>query len=140
MIARCLTFRLWPIRPTFLPLWAPTVPFAYLTYAPSDHSTIIYEPQQPVPLVRIVGNPLEENILATLAANTNEIYILDVRVPGVPVATLDGPQGAGQLDCLGACGRRHCWCRYRRLGPQLPPHPGLGRRRLPGAHLGCVRA
>ncbi|CDO55834.1 hypothetical protein DV113_003505 [Geotrichum candidum] len=55
-----------------------------------DHSTIIYEPQQPVPLVRIVGNPLEENILATLAANTNEIYILDVRVPGVPVATLTG--------------------------------------------------
>lgn len=55
-----------------------------------DHSTIIYEPQQPVPLVRIVGNPLEENSLAALAANTNEIYILDVRAPGVPVATLTG--------------------------------------------------
>lgn len=59
-----------------------------------DHSTIIYEPQEAVPLVRIAGNPQEENSLAALAANKNEIYILDIRVPGVPVATLTGHQAA----------------------------------------------
>lgn len=57
-----------------------------------DHSTVIYEPQQPVPLVRVTGNPQEENSLAALAANKNDIYILDIRAPGVPVATLTGHQ------------------------------------------------
>lgn len=58
-----------------------------------EHSTIIYEPPNPVPLVRIAANPLEENCLAALASDSNEVFILDVRVPGVPVATLSGHQG-----------------------------------------------
>lgn len=55
-----------------------------------DHSTIIYEPQQAAPLVRIESNPQEQNTLATFASNANDIIILDIRVPGTPVATLTG--------------------------------------------------
>lgn len=54
-----------------------------------DHSTIIYEPQKPVPLVRVASNPFDQNILATLSADSNKIIILDIRQPGGPLATLD---------------------------------------------------
>lgn len=57
-----------------------------------DHSTIIYEPQKPVPLVRVAANPLEENCLAALASKSNEAFALDIRVPGVPIAVLSGHQ------------------------------------------------
>lgn len=59
-----------------------------------DHSTIIYEPPQPVPLVRIAANPHDRNMLATMAADSNRIFVLDVRSPAVPIATLDGHQRA----------------------------------------------
>lgn len=55
-----------------------------------DHSTIIYEPTNPVPLLRIAANPFDPNILATVAHNSSRIHILDIRVPGVPLTTLDG--------------------------------------------------
>lgn len=55
-----------------------------------DHSTIIYEPTNPVPLLRIAANPFDPNILATVAYNSSRIHILDIRVPGVPLTTLDG--------------------------------------------------
>lgn len=57
-----------------------------------DHSTIIYEPVDPVPLLRIEANPYDKNILATIAKNSNLIQILDIRSPGVPVATLNAHQ------------------------------------------------
>ncbi|ODQ63656.1 WD40 repeat-like protein [Nadsonia fulvescens var. elongata DSM 6958] len=55
-----------------------------------DHSTIIYEPANPVPLVRLSTNPMDSNTLAAIAANENEVYILDIRSPGVPIAMLKG--------------------------------------------------
>jgi WD repeat-containing protein 68 len=57
-----------------------------------DHSTIIYEPSDPVPLLRIEANPYDKNILATIAKNNNMIQILDIRSPGLPVATLNAHQ------------------------------------------------
>lgn len=57
-----------------------------------EHSTIIYEPRKPVPLVRIATNPSDENLLAVLASNSNEVFVLDIRVPGVPIAVLKGHQ------------------------------------------------
>ncbi|CAN6611948.1 hypothetical protein TRVA0_005S00276 [Trichomonascus vanleenenianus] len=54
-----------------------------------DHSTIIYEPQMPVPLVRVATSPHDRNVLATIAANSNKVIILDVRSPGTPLMTLD---------------------------------------------------
>lgn len=83
-----------------------------------DHSTIIYEPQKPVPLVRIAANPLEENCLAALASNSNEAFVLDIRVPGVAIATLSGhqapinsiswaPSTAGMRPTAGSSSKRH---------------------------------
>jgi WD repeat-containing protein 68 len=59
-----------------------------------DHSTIIYEPSTPVPLLRIAANPHDRNVLATVAQDSNLIFVLDIRAPGVPIATLDGHQKA----------------------------------------------
>lgn len=59
-----------------------------------DHSTIIYDPPNPVPLVKIEANPRDPNSLAILASETNDIYLLDIRMPGGPVASLKGHQRA----------------------------------------------
>ncbi|PWN40021.1 WD40 repeat-like protein [Ceraceosorus guamensis] len=82
-----------------------------------EHSTIIYEtgaPQSssassssgggggggggaggrngimPFPLLRIAFNPWDANYLATFAADTNVVSILDVRAPGSPILELRG--------------------------------------------------
>lgn len=55
-----------------------------------DHSTIIYDPPNPVPLVKIEANPSDSSSLAILASDSNEILILDTRMPGGPVASLKG--------------------------------------------------
>lgn len=57
-----------------------------------DHSTIIYEPSKPVPLLRVAANPHDRNTLATIAAGSNKVYVLDIRAPSTPVATLDAHQ------------------------------------------------
>lgn len=57
-----------------------------------DHSTIIYEPSKPIPLLRIASNPCDRNMLATIAADSNKIFILDIRAPGVPLTALEGHQ------------------------------------------------
>ncbi|ANB14316.1 hypothetical protein AWJ20_5281 [Sugiyamaella lignohabitans] len=57
-----------------------------------DHSTIIYEPANPVPLLRISANPQDRNVLAAIAQDSNKIFVLDIRFPGVPIATLEGHQ------------------------------------------------
>lgn len=80
-----------------------------------DHSTIIYEPQQPAPLLRIATNPQDRNLLATIAQDSSKIYVLDIRSPGVPMAILDGhlksvnaiswaPVGTHRRHILATCG------------------------------------
>lgn len=55
-----------------------------------DHSTIIYDPPNPTPLVKIEANPRDANSLAILGSDTNEVYLIDVRMPGGSIATLSG--------------------------------------------------
>ncbi|CAG8579196.1 7577_t:CDS:2 [Cetraspora pellucida] len=68
-----------------------------------EHSTIIYEtvnphppsvnaanPVPPSPLLRLCFNKMEPNYLATFHMDSLDVQILDVRVPGVPVAELRG--------------------------------------------------
>lgn len=78
-----------------------------------EHSTIIYEPPHlPVRPVRAQGaaaafksNALikldvsgaNQNYLATVGANSNQVLIIDMRMPGVPIAVLDGSLGGRNL-------------------------------------------
>ncbi|CAG8536572.1 5298_t:CDS:2 [Racocetra fulgida] len=68
-----------------------------------EHSTIIYETVNPhppsvnaantvlpSPLLRLCFNKMEPNYLATFHMDSLDVQILDVRVPGVPVAELRG--------------------------------------------------
>ncbi|VVT48929.1 uncharacterized protein SAPINGB_P002020 [Magnusiomyces paraingens] len=57
-----------------------------------DHSTIIYDPSNPVPLLKIEANPRDSNSLAILASDANDVHLLDIRMPGGPVASLNGHQ------------------------------------------------
>lgn len=55
-----------------------------------DHSTIIYEPSNPLPLVRLATSPYDRHIMATIAHDSDKIHILDIRSPGIPVTVLQG--------------------------------------------------
>ena len=60
-----------------------------------EHSTIIYEScdaqgGSPVPLIRLAWNKQDPNYLATLTMDSNKVIILDIRVPSLPAAVLDG--------------------------------------------------
>ncbi|CAG8607312.1 2041_t:CDS:2 [Diversispora eburnea] len=76
-----------------------------------EHSTIIYEtvmphhsqtsishPPQPSPLLRLCFNKIDPNYLATFHMDSTDVQILDVRVPGVPVAELKGHSGT--VNCV----------------------------------------
>uniref|UniRef100_A0A0N4UYP4 WD_REPEATS_REGION domain-containing protein n=1 Tax=Enterobius vermicularis TaxID=51028 RepID=A0A0N4UYP4_ENTVE len=54
-----------------------------------EHSTIIYEEPTRSPLLRLVCNKQDHNYIATVAQNSNEVIILDVRIPSSPVAKLN---------------------------------------------------
>lgn len=54
-----------------------------------EHSTIIYESQDMTPLLRLRWNSCNPNYLATIAVDSPEVILLDIRQPSVPVATLD---------------------------------------------------
>lgn len=53
-----------------------------------EHSTIIYEDPQRTPLLRLAWNRNDHNYLATFACESNEVIILDMRIPCHPVARL----------------------------------------------------
>lgn len=72
-----------------------------------EHSTIIYEPAltaaseplsaasigtpyNPQALLRLLTSNVDQHHLATVGVNLNQVLIIDMRMPGVPVATLDG--------------------------------------------------
>ncbi|KAH6847066.1 WD40-repeat-containing domain protein [Chaetomium sp. MPI-CAGE-AT-0009] len=85
-----------------------------------EHSTIIYEPtgkddrdsnggrmsptlaqqtlSHPPPLLRLATSPHDHHLLATFAADSNVIRILDVRQPGQALLELRGHSGA--LNCV----------------------------------------
>eukprot|EP00808_Paulinella_micropora_P017474 g11625.t1 len=53
-----------------------------------EHSTIIYESPQFVPLLRLCWNKHDHNYLATFLMEQSYVVILDIRAPSVPVAQL----------------------------------------------------
>ncbi|OBA22556.1 WD40 repeat-like protein [Metschnikowia bicuspidata var. bicuspidata NRRL YB-4993] len=71
-----------------------------------EHSTIIYEPTGPAPpaadspaasaqynpqaLLRLLASCADQHHLATVGVNLNQVLIIDLRMPGVPVVTIDG--------------------------------------------------
>ena len=79
-----------------------------------EHSTIIYEPSS-IPLaqgllgtgnsnlanpafnskalLRLSTSNIDQHHLATIGINSNQVIIIDMRMPGLPVATLDGSFG-----------------------------------------------
>ena len=54
-----------------------------------EHSTIIFESQDMTPLLRLRWNKMDPNYLATVMMDSSNVIILDIRVPSVPVATLE---------------------------------------------------
>lgn len=55
-----------------------------------EHSTIIYESPGLVPLLRLSWNKHDPNYLATVIMEKNQVVILDIRTPSIPVAQLQG--------------------------------------------------
>lgn len=65
-----------------------------------EHLTIIYEPALQIPahnghynpqaLLRLLASHVDQHHLATVGVNLNQVLVIDMRMPGVPVVTLDG--------------------------------------------------
>lgn len=70
-----------------------------------EHSTIIYEPTllangdstagslthyNPQALLKLSASNIDQHHLATVGVNLNQVLIIDMRMPGFPVVTLDG--------------------------------------------------
>jgi len=55
-----------------------------------EHSTIIYESPDLVPLLRLCWNKHDHNYLATFLMEQSQVVILDIRAPSAPVAELQG--------------------------------------------------
>ena len=53
-----------------------------------EHSTIIYESRDLMPLLRLSWNRQDPNYLATIMSDSPRTVILDIRVPSLPVAEL----------------------------------------------------
>eukprot|EP00755_Sulcionema_specki_P007641 Sspe_Gene.38794::Locus_18710_Transcript_1_1_Confidence_1.000_Length_1622::g.38794::m.38794/K11805/WDR68, HAN11; WD repeat-containing protein 68 len=54
-----------------------------------EHSTILFEAQDYKPLLRICWNKQDPNYLATILVEGTEVIVLDVRIPSIPVTTLE---------------------------------------------------
>ncbi|ELP87331.1 WD repeat-containing protein, putative [Entamoeba invadens IP1] len=53
-----------------------------------EHSTILYESQGLVPLLRLAWNRFDANYIATFSADSNKIVVIDARKPAVPYSEL----------------------------------------------------
>lgn len=63
-----------------------------------EHSTIIYEPPatkslNSKALLKLLTLNIDQHHLATIGVNSNEVIIIDMRMPGLPVALIDGSLG-----------------------------------------------
>ncbi|CAG8483235.1 609_t:CDS:2 [Paraglomus occultum] len=110
-----------------------------------EHSTIIYEtPTNPHPsqhsvsnpqlsLLRLCFNKLDSNYLATFHMDSPDVQILDVRVPGMPVAELRGhtatvnciswAPNSSSLLCSGGDDSQVLVWDVQLQSPVSPPHP-----------------
>ena len=85
---RCTSSRV--LEPAFAPLQVRMFDLRSL-----EHSTIIYESADgqggaPVPLIRLEWNKQDPNYLAVITMDSNCVVILDIRVPSLPAAKLQG--------------------------------------------------
>lgn len=101
-------------------------------------------PLTPAPLLRLKFNPADPNYIAVSSSMGTELHILDVRVPGVPVADLRGHSSAvngmawsGEGMVLGTCGAQLCSIYPSACWP-LAECASTHRRRLPSPRLGSV--
>lgn len=53
-----------------------------------EHSTIVYEDPNRQPLLRLAWSKQNSHFLATFATDSNEVVILDIRMPCIPSAQL----------------------------------------------------
>lgn len=58
-----------------------------------EYSTIVFEEPNKKPLLRLEWNKQDYNYLATFPHNSNEVYILDIRIPSMPVSVLKNHNG-----------------------------------------------
>eukprot|EP01116_Phalansterium_solitarium_P013527 TRINITY_DN30911_c0_g1_i1.p1 TRINITY_DN30911_c0_g1~~TRINITY_DN30911_c0_g1_i1.p1 ORF type:complete len:328 (-),score=98.65 TRINITY_DN30911_c0_g1_i1:34-1017(-) len=54
------------------------------------HSTIVFESPELTPLLRLAWNKQDPNYLATITNDSNKTIILDIRMPSLPAAELQG--------------------------------------------------
>jgi WD repeat-containing protein 68 len=93
-----------------------------------EHSTIIYESNDFVPLLRVIWNKHNSNYLATFLMDQNSVIILDTRSPSVPLAELTGHNAcvnsiawAPHSDCHICTGGDDCQALIWDLTPMPKP-------------------
>ncbi|KAI9230243.1 MAG: WD40-repeat-containing domain protein [Piptocephalis tieghemiana] len=118
-----------------------------------DHSSIIYETpttetHSAPPLLRLAANKVDTNYLACFHQDSSAVQILDVRVPGTPVAQLRGhgagvntvdwsPESSGHICTGGDDSQVLVWdIRQRECHPGTSP---MGRAKSAPVGLGSVR-
>ncbi|XP_078442538.1 transducin/WD40 repeat-like superfamily protein [Wolffia australiana] len=86
-----------------------------------EHSSIIYESSRPeTPLLRLAWNKMNLSFMATLLLDSNRVVVLDIRLPGSPVAELKkhrasvnavawAPHSPGLLCSAGDDGQALVW-------------------------------
>eukprot|EP00002_Diphylleia_rotans_P027870 TRINITY_DN560_c0_g5_i1.p1 TRINITY_DN560_c0_g5~~TRINITY_DN560_c0_g5_i1.p1 ORF type:complete len:335 (+),score=57.53 TRINITY_DN560_c0_g5_i1:64-1068(+) len=55
-----------------------------------DHSTIMYETPNFVPILRMSWNNNDPNFIASVVMDSTKIVVIDIRMPSAPVVELDG--------------------------------------------------
>ena len=65
-------------------------------------SSIIYDSPGNIPLLRLAWNRQDPNLIATLPMGSSSIILLDVRVPSVPVCTLEDPKSVNKNTNINA--------------------------------------
>lgn len=86
-----------------------------------EHSAIVYESPRPdAPFLRLAWNKMDVRFMATIVMDGNEVVVLDIRSPSVPVAELQrhrgsvnavawAPQTARHLCSVGDDGQVFIW-------------------------------
>ncbi|KAH0451850.1 hypothetical protein IEQ34_019149 [Dendrobium chrysotoxum] len=86
-----------------------------------EHSAIVYESPRPdTPLLRLAWNKMDVRYMATILMDSNQVVVLDIRSPAVPVAELQrhrasvnavawAPQSARHLCSAGDDGQAFIW-------------------------------
>lgn len=94
-----------------------------------EHSAIVYESPRPdTPLLRLAWNRMDLRYMATILMDSNQVVVLDIRSPAVPVAELQrhracvnavawAPQTVNHLCSAGDDGQALIW----QLPASVPP-------------------